>query len=126
MTQSCKPKVLLQTVCCPDRADYRCANRAGNIIRIGQFNIGAAVIAEIEIILAQWTVDPVRYSDQRRALDIATHARVHARDNDWPVGQAHNSGSCPAAACATKADVSKHSVRSARSNRFSIDSTPFS
>ena len=47
---------------------------AQQMIGIGHTDKFALVMREIEIISPEWIVDPVRYADERGAIDVATNA----------------------------------------------------
>ena len=50
------------------------------------------MIGKIQIVRTQGTIDPVWHLDQRRALNIATHAPIHMRHDDWAISETRNAG----------------------------------
>ena len=65
--------------------------RAGDIIRIGQSDISAAVIGEIQVVVAKRIHYPIRHLDQRGSLDIATHSSIHFRSDDRTIAKTGDS-----------------------------------
>jgi hypothetical protein len=49
---------------------------------MGEANVGALVVGEIEVVAAKRALDPRRHSDHRGAVDVVAHAVVHARADD--------------------------------------------
>ena len=56
--------------------------RPGQVVGIGQSDVAAVVVGEVEVVAAEWARDPVRDTDQRRAVDVVAHAGVHVGPDD--------------------------------------------
>ena len=59
--------------------------RSQQAICIGEPDVAALVVGEIEIVVAEPAVDPVRDPDHRRALNIHADAGMQIARNDGPV-----------------------------------------
>ena len=59
--------------------------RAGQPLGIGQPDVGATVVGEVQVVGAEGVRNPVRHADQRGACDVAAHRPVHVGRDDRPV-----------------------------------------
>jgi hypothetical protein len=62
--------------------------RPRRVIGVGQTNVAAFVVGEIEVVIAEPIADPVGHPDHRRTLDIDPYGRMEIGRNDWPIEQA--------------------------------------
>ena len=58
------------------------APRSFEPIGVGEPDVGALVVGEVEVVAAERIGHPGGDPDQRRALHVRPHARIHARAND--------------------------------------------
>ena len=77
----------------PQRPRFVHGPGSGHRIRVGQPDIDAPVIGEVQVVAAEGILDPVRHTDERRPGDVAAHPPVHVRGDDGAVEQALDSGS---------------------------------
>ena len=59
-------------------------------IRIGESDVTALVMSEVEVILPERVLDPVRHPDERWAVDVVTNPIVHVWVDDRVVREPMN------------------------------------
>ena len=67
--------------------DAGLVGRPGSLqgVGVGEPDVGAAVIGEVEVVAPQGVLRPVRHADERRPRDVAAHRGVHVGPDDGAV-----------------------------------------
>ena len=60
------------------------------MIRVRHTNVVAIVMRKVQVIAAERRAQPRRRFNQRRAIDVVTHALVHMGANDGAVGESRD------------------------------------
>jgi hypothetical protein len=61
--------------------------RPCHLIGVGEPDVAALVIGEVEVVLAEPAGDPIGNPDRRRSLDVDADTRVQLRRDDRPIEQ---------------------------------------